>query len=155
MADRPAVRVQPSAGNTSEQDHCESVTILPGSEPDFIQRWEKKATEFDRYGASVSGATLVRALLAELAAVRKAVDDRVLSLAEAAAWSGYSEAHLARMVKQGKLRTLRPVGSRGRLTFQVADLPRKARIHHTLGAGVHELASRLGVRGNGGRHGRL
>lgn len=128
--------------------------VAPATEADFIQRWEVRAAEFERYGASVNAATLLRDVLTDLAAVRAAAENCALSLSEAAAWSRYSEAHLARLVKQGKLRSLRPEGSRGRLTFHAADLPRKTDARHTSDAGVHELASRLGLRGRGGRHGR-
>ena len=127
--------------------------IAPASEADFIERWEARAADFARYGAYVNGSTLVREVLTDLAAVRGAQENRVLSLSEAATWSGYSAAHLSRLVKMGRLRTLRSPGSRGRLTFQAADLPRKAKPPHTSGAGVHELASRLGIRGRGGPHG--
>lgn len=130
-------------------------SAIPASEADFIERWEARATDFAHYGAYVNGSTLVREILTELAAVRVAQENRVLSLSEAATWSGYSAAHLARLVKLGRLRTLRPPSSRGRLTFRAADLPRKARAPHTSSAGVHELASRLGVRGRGGPHGRF
>jgi hypothetical protein len=106
--------------------------------------------EFDRLGVLVPGAALCHAFLDDLAMMQPASEDRVLSLQEAASWSGYSVSHLARLVKEGKLKTLRPSGTRGRLTFRSADLPRKPSRRHTLDAGVHELASRL----FGGREGR-
>ena len=85
--------------------------------------------------------------------VRVAEGERVLSLVEAAQHSGYSKAHLARLVQDGKLTTLRPPGSRGRLSFRQADLPRKPGSRHRSSAGVHELASRL-LRGKERHHGR-
>ena len=91
-------------------------------------------------------------ILEDLASVRATIENRVLSLTEAAAWSGYSAAHLARLVKQGKLRTLRPPESRGRLSFRQGDLPRKSGTPHPSRAGVHELASRL-FRGKERRYG--
>ncbi len=145
----------PEPVKSSRRGRNGSPVAPPATEVDFIKRWEARAAELDRYGASVNGATLLRDLLTDLAAVRAAAANRVLSRSEAAAWSGYSEAHLARLVKQGKLRSLRPEGSRGRLAFQAADLPRKTAAPHTSDAGVHELASRLGLRGKGGHHGRL
>jgi predicted DNA-binding transcriptional regulator AlpA len=132
------------------------VADLPGAQSDFIQRWQERAAEFERYRASVDGAVLCREMLTDLAAVQAARANRVLSLSEAAEWSGYSEAHLARLVKQAKLPTLRPVGSRGRLTFWAADLPRKTSPQHTSHEGVHDLASRLSTkRGKEARNGRL
>ena len=113
------------------------------TEAELIAKWEPRAAEYEQVGAQVSGATLCRTFLQDLACVRTANEYRVLSLAEAAACSRYSAAHLARLVKQGKLRTLRPPESRGRLSFRQGDLPRKPGSPHPSRAGVHELASRL------------
>ena|SRR5437867_7886865 len=88
------------------------------TEAELIAKWEPRAAEYEQVGAQVSGATLCRTFLQDLACVRTANEYRVLSLAEAAACSRYSAAHLARLVKQGKLRTLRPPESRGRLSFR-------------------------------------
>lgn len=123
------------------------------TEAELIAKWEARAAEYEEIGAQVSGATLCRTFLKDLACVRAASENRVLSLTEAAASSGYSAAHLARLVKQGKLRTLRPLESRGRLSFRQGDLPRKPGAPHPSRAGVHELASRL-LRGREGRYGR-
>jgi putative AbiEi antitoxin of type IV toxin-antitoxin system len=123
------------------------------TEADFIAKWEARAAEYEQVGAQVSGATLCRRFLDDLASVRAAGENRILSLTQAAASSGYSAAHLARLVKQGKLRTLRPPASRGRLSFRQGDLPRKPGSPHPSGAGVHELASRL-YRGKERHHGR-
>jgi hypothetical protein len=134
------------------REHAQS--LLPTSEAELVAKWEAEAARFQRFGAQVDGATVCRALLADLAHIRDAGDHPVLSLKAASEWSGYSEAHLMRLVKCGRLRTLRPLGTRGRLTFRRADLPRKPRRQHSSDAGVHELASRLGIRGKGGPHGR-
>ena len=113
------------------------------TEEEFIAKWEARAREYEQVGAQMSGATLSRTFVEDLACLRAATENRVLSLTEAAASSGYSAAHLARLVKQGKLRTLRPPESRGRLSFRQGDLPRKPGSPHPSRAGVHELASRL------------
>ena len=125
------------------------------TELDFLAKWEGEAARLGHLGALVHGATLCRDMLADFGRLREAAEAKPLSLKEAAAWSGYSEAHLIRLVKQGRLKTLRPLGSRGRLTFGRADLPKKAGAQHTRTTGAHELASRLGLRGKGGRDGRL
>lgn len=75
---------------------------------------------------------------------------QLLSLAEAASRSGYSEEHLARLVRSGRIPDRRPQGSKARIWIATADLPTRPRRAHTLGADVHELASRL----YGGREGR-
>ncbi len=123
------------------------------TEAEFLGKWEARAAEYERLGILANAASLCRALLDDLAKVRVASENGVLSLAEAAGWSGYSQAHLSRLVKEGKLETLRAPGSRGRLSFRAADLPRKPGPQHSSDAGVHDLASRLGIRGKGGRHG--
>jgi hypothetical protein len=140
---------QPLTSNSSRG----ALGVFPTTEAEFIAKWELEAARFERLGAWVNGADLCRDLLVDLEHVRQGADDRPLTLREASTWSGYSEAHLMRLVKCGRLSTLRPVGTRGRLTFRRADLPRKPRRQHSSDAGVHELASRLGVRGKGGRHG--
>jgi hypothetical protein len=117
---------------------------------------EAQAEEFDRLGAMVPAGKLVRALLDDLAALATTDDEEVLSMPEASAYSGYSEDHLARLVKQGKLATLREPGSRGRYAFRKADLPQKPGGRHTKDAGVHDLASRLSKpRGKEAQNGRL
>lgn len=127
---------------------------LPTNEAEFIAKWETEAAHFQRFRAWVDGAAVCRALLSDLAHVRDAGNHQVLSLEEASEWSGYSKTHLMRLVKSGQVSTLRPPSNRGRLSFLRADLPRKPGRQHRLDAGVHELASRLAVRGKGGRHGR-
>jgi hypothetical protein len=122
------------------------------NEFEFTTKWTARAEEMDRFDALVNGGALCRALLEDLGSVRLSAEHRIVSLAEAAEHSGYSEAHLARLVKQGRLTTQRLPGSRGRLTFRVSDLPLKPLSCDTPTAGVHELASRL-YRGKGGHHG--
>ena len=73
--------------------------------------------------------------------------DRIVYLPEAARISGYCEGHLARLVRKGQIPDMRATGSRGRIKVRVADLPTKAGQHHTPPADVHDLASRLGIRG--------
>ena len=75
---------------------------------------------------------------------------QLLSLAEAARRSGYSQEHLARLVRAGRIPDLRPPGSKGRVRIRAADLPTRPGPAHTPAADVHELASRL----FGGREGR-
>ena len=98
-----------------------------------------------------------RALALEWAATRveealERAERQLLSLAEAARRSGYSEEHLARLVRTGRLPDRRPAGSRGRIYIAAADLPTRPRRAHTPGADVHELASRL-FGGKEGHHG--
>jgi hypothetical protein len=122
---------------------------------DLTKRWRDEANQLRRRG-QIHQAHLIESLAAELDEVLVATRSEVLTLRGAAERSGYSEAHLARLVKQGKLPTLRPVGSRGRLTFEAADLPRKPAGRQLTDAGVHDLASRLSKpRGKEAQNGRL
>ena len=73
--------------------------------------------------------------------------DRVVYLPEAARISGFCEGHLARLVRKGRIPDMRPADSRGRIKVRVDDLPTKAGRKHTPPADVHDLASRLGIRG--------
>jgi hypothetical protein len=73
--------------------------------------------------------------------------DRIVYLPEAARISGYSEGHLARLVRKGQIPDMRPPGSRGRVKVRVGDLPTKPGYKHTPPADVHDLAGRLGIRG--------
>ena len=73
--------------------------------------------------------------------------DRIVYLPEAARISGYSEGHLARLVRKRQIRDMRPEGSDGRMKVRVGDLPTKVGRKHTPPADVHDLASRLGIRG--------
>src|SRR3989442_7387873 len=73
--------------------------------------------------------------------------DRVVYLPEAARISGYCEGHLARLGRRGHIPDVRSPGSRGRIKVRVGDLPTKAGRKHTPPADVHDLASRLGIRG--------
>ena len=83
---------------------------------------------------------------------RRSAEGELLSLADAAKRSGYSEGHLARLVGKGHIHDRRPPGSKARIYIAAADLPTRPVRAHTGSADVHELASRL-LGGKGGRHG--
>jgi len=73
--------------------------------------------------------------------------DRIVYLPEAARISGYCEGHLARLVRKGRIQDMRAPGSRSRIKVRVGDLPTRPSRKHTPPADVHDLASRLGIRG--------
>jgi hypothetical protein len=96
-----------------------------------------------------------RALEWAVERVEEALDSaerQLLSLAEAASRSGYSEEHLARLVRTGSIPDRRPPGSKGRIWIAASDLPTRPSRAHTPSADVHELASRL-YGGKDGHHG--
>jgi hypothetical protein len=76
----------------------------------------------------------------------------LLDLAEASRRSGYSEEHLARLVRSGRIPDRRPPRSKGRIYIAAADLPMRPSRAHNADADVHELASRL-YGGKDGHHG--
>lgn len=84
--------------------------------------------------------------------VLRGSQEEILDLQEASSRSGYSQEHLARLVRSGRIPDLRPPGSKGRIYIRVSDLPARPAKAHTQGADVHELASRL-LGGREGRHG--
>ncbi len=92
---------------------------------DFVARWRARRDELARLGAQVEGAKLCDEVLADFEAVMTFEDEALLSLLEAAAYSGYSADHLRRMHRLGKL----PARRDGRrLFFRRGDLRRKPNI---------------------------
>ena len=75
-------------------------------------------------------------------AVRADSNDR-LTLKEASAASGYSEGHLARMVRNGTIPDLRAPGSKGQIRIPASALPSKPNPLHIHATDEHGLASRL------------
>jgi hypothetical protein len=86
------------------------------------ERWLTRRDELHRLHALVDGAVLCDELLAELDRLTDAAENEPLSLARAAAESGYSVDHLGRLVREGKLAN---VGRPNAPKVRRADLPRK------------------------------
>jgi hypothetical protein len=110
---------------------------------EFLTKWAEQAEQMRRRQVLVSGAELCLEFLEDFHRVEVSEQEAVLTLRQAAETSGYSRAHLGRMVREGRLRTLRLPGSKGHLTFRRADLPQKPTASNTARAGRHDLASRL------------
>jgi len=70
----------------------------------------------------VDGAEVCAEVLADLRSVLAAEDGQSLTLAQAAARSGYSEDHLGRLVRSGRLPNL---GRKGSPRIRAGDLPRR------------------------------
>lgn len=85
-------------------------------------------------------------------AALRGAECEMLSLAESAERSGYSQEQLARLVRAGRIPDTRPRGSKGCIYIRASDLPARPNKTHTQAADVHELASRL-YGGREGRHG--
>jgi|GraSoiStandDraft_10_1057309.scaffolds.fasta_scaffold58526_2 hypothetical protein len=90
--------------------------------PQLLAKWEARAAEYEQLGVSVNGASICRALLADLEQLWREQDSTELTLQEAAEASGYSADHLRRLARTGRV----PARRRGRrLFFRSADLPHK------------------------------
>jgi hypothetical protein len=86
-------------------------------------KWRVRREEFARFRATVDGATLCDELLADLDSALLMRDEEVLTLRDAAALSGYTVDHLARLIRQGKL----PNAGRNRAPrVRRRDIPIKA-----------------------------
>jgi hypothetical protein len=111
-----------------------------------------KATELRQAFGCESAAAALEWAANTIDKALRAAQDEVLTLAEASRRSGYSQGHLARLVRTGRIPDLRVPGSRGRIYIRASDLPMRVPKRHTQVADVHELASRL-LGGREGRHG--
>lgn len=83
--------------------------------------WRSDAETLRRRGCE-EAARLLATCADELDEARSAGDDEPLSLADAAQVSGYSRAHLRRLLADG---ALRDVAARGAPRLRRGDLPRK------------------------------
>jgi hypothetical protein len=67
------------------------------------ERWSSRKTDFLLLGVLVDGARMIDAFLADLRDLRETEDDERVTLSVAAAISGYSKDHLARLIRKGIL----------------------------------------------------
>ena len=88
----------------------------------LVARWRAVRNTLAEVGGLVDGAKLVDRLLVDLEAVCAAEDGETLTLAQAAAESGYSRDHLARLIRTGAILN---VGRRRAPRVRRVDLPRK------------------------------
>lgn len=89
---------------------------------ELLERWQARRESFQRYGAAVDGARLLDECLVELRSMLDEEDSDLLTLEEAAAWSGYSADHVGRLLREGKLANL---GRKHRPRVRRGDLPTK------------------------------
>lgn len=91
---------------------------------ELASRWRAEAHAYDRDGVAAH-ASLLRRVASELDAAWRAYAAEELSVAQAAAESGYSSDHLRELVRSGKLSGERAPGARTRIRIRRCDLPRK------------------------------
>lgn len=88
---------------------------------DLLDQWATTAVTLRRYAAGEQAATL-EACSVEMSAVLEAIELEPLALEDAARESGYSAAHLRRLLAAG---TVQNVGSADGPRIRRGDLPRK------------------------------
>ena len=110
---------------------------------DLRAKYRHRQTEFAKVKAQVDGAAICGEILNDLELLWITEEEQVLTLDEAAARSGYSKEHLARMVRQTKIPDLRPPGSKGRILIRASDLPSRPAQRHNGTTDERGLASRL------------
>ncbi|MGH7688845.1 MAG: hypothetical protein ACREN3_04495 [Gemmatimonadaceae bacterium] len=118
----------------------------------FRTRWTAKREAYAEAGALVDGVRLLDRVLADMEAVFSAEAAETLTLAEAAAETGYTRDHIARLIRTGTLPNAgRPRAPRVRR----ADLPRKPRSPSALVAssGGRAYDPRADARSLGARRG--
>lgn len=85
-------------------------------------RWLNRREIFSSSGACVDGVRIIDQFFGDLASVEEIESDRILTLREAAARTGYSVDHLARLIRQGKLSN---AGRHKAPRIRVGDLPQR------------------------------
>lgn len=100
--------------------------VLPDSLADLTLRWREEAKVLRRRGAVAQGEVL-EGCAAELEEAVTACEDEVLTVAEAADDTGYSEETVRRWVRSGQLPAERNSGTRSHIRLRRGDLPRKPR----------------------------
>jgi hypothetical protein len=97
---------------------------MKAPEREVFDRWVTRRDELRRLNAIVDGATLCEEVLLDLEKLVVASSSETLTLAEAAARSGYSRDHLSRLVRRGKLTN---VGRKHRPRLLAGELPSRPR----------------------------
>lgn len=96
----------------------------------LIEQWRKEVTDLRTHYHDERGAALTARHLSELQAALEQHDDDVLTLAEASRESGYSDDHLGRQVRDGKIPN---AGRANAPRIRRADLPLKpGRLRETM-----------------------
>lgn len=133
-----------SSAGTTAHESTESASFwlrtegVGGSLLRVIQRWRDEADRYERDQAQVAGDKVLRRVADEAEHAFAEWWTEPLDISEASDWTDYSESHLRKLIREGKLRDVR---NEGRLRVRRCDLPRKA----TSGPPVDRVAS-SGVR---------
>ena len=96
---------------------------FPAGPAALAARWREDAQVLRRYGAN-SRARMLEQMAAELESSTAAEATAIVGLSVAAQLSGFTRAHLRRLIREGKLIAARSDG--GEVQVRLSDLPRKA-----------------------------
>jgi len=121
---------------------------------EFVAKWRAERDRFSRYGVRVDPVPLLDDLLQDAAAALASDQDELLTLTQAAAASGYSADHLARLIRTGRLPNVgvkhAPRLRRGDLPHKPGRLPTVSSQPHLLGADPRQVARAVVTSPQGG-----
>jgi len=117
-----------------------------------LDRFEAEASRQREAFGNELGAKGIEWAVAEMRAALSSEGEQELTLGEAAQRSGYSEDHLCRLIRTGRIPDLR-ASRRGPIRIRARDLPLKPSRPQIPVADAHGLASRP-FGGTEGHHGR-
>jgi hypothetical protein len=89
---------------------------------EVLTRWSQRREEYELAGALVDAAKLITQFVTDIENAIRCEADNVLTLRGAAAKSGYSVDHLARMIREGRIAN---AGRRNAPRIREGDLPRR------------------------------
>ena len=92
---------------------------------ELADHWLEEADRYAADGAIVPADRLLKRVAGELTAAWPDWQTEQLDTAQAARESGYSEARLRELVREGAIPDNRPPGSHGPILIRRSDLPRK------------------------------
>lgn len=104
-----------------------------------VRVWTDRAAFFRRSPAMIDAASLSEEVLRDLVALDADGSDDALSIAEAAEYSGFSAAHIRRLVATGKLRS---EGDGHARRVRRGNLPRKAQTLAPAATTLHVLPAK-------------
>ena len=88
----------------------------------LVTELRHRAREYSKVGANVSGAQLCEQIATEIENLSERDGNEAFTIRQAAEESGYTEEHLRRLVRDGKIPN---AGRPGSPKIRTADLPRK------------------------------